>query len=141
MDNDTRCRLLAMAIDTEGCIGFCKYKKTDRQFYPYMSFDNNSERLCEYVRDLALCDNTIYSRKNKRQFFWRPHRDNMLRVIKDMRPFLVVKIGQCDLMIEFFETCYFGHKQRYKTLSTDIIEHRNKLYDEMGKLNNYRGRR
>lgn len=140
MDAETKHRLLALAIDTEGCIGFTKYKLNDRLFYPYLSFDNNSEKLCEYVRDLADCDNIIYSRKNRSQFFWRPHRKDLLRLLSSIQPFLIVKRGQCDLLIEFMEDCYVGVGQRYKTLPSNIISRRNEIYSEMGKLNNYRGR-
>lgn len=67
----------------------------------------------------------------KKQYIWEVNRPDMLRFLKDIHEFLIIKKERCKIAIEFRET--FSKRERYLTEETFNI--RLKLYEKIKHLN------
>lgn len=67
----------------------------------------------------------------KQQYIWEVKRPEMLKFLKNIHPFLVIKKERCEVAIRFRET--FAKRERFLTKETFDI--RQSLYEQMKHLN------
>ena len=130
---------LACALDTEGTIGLHSHNYADRPYSysdPYVSFTNTDKRLVEFFRELIGGFN-VASRKigetrgkkkgHKPVFVFQTSKMSLIyTLLKEVRPYLVGKKRQAELLMEFIEIRnrkgLKGHADRQAKINEEVRE-------------------
>jgi hypothetical protein len=144
MNQGEKLAYLAGIIDGEGSIMLWKSEispKKRGQFNLRVNVSTTDKCLMNWLYENF--GGTIYelnapSRKNKphwkQQYIWQVNRPDILKFLKNIYPFLVIKKERCEVAIRFRET----FEKRERNLSKETYDLRLNLYLQMKHLN-YRG--
>lgn len=112
MNEGEKLAYLAGIIDGEGCIAIDRKKHSDvrKEWMSYavvLSVGNNSFELITWLKDNFGGNITEYVREDKRTYWrWATSEKKTLRnILKQTRPYLVIKKEQADLAISYSEKC------------------------------------
>ncbi|MFH1726221.1 MAG: LAGLIDADG family homing endonuclease [Elusimicrobiota bacterium] len=100
---------LAGLIDGEGTITLTRHHRN--QFpQPRVSISNNSLELLEWVRERLGCGNIIRRSPRKehhgKSYVWQVQlAGSALKVLREIRPYLVLKRRHADLLLEDYKAC------------------------------------
>lgn len=108
---EARWAWLAGFVDADGCISIAKehdYRKGDDYIHyrPALQISNTDEHTMRYIHSWLAVGGMTKHKRRKRQhrqiyhYMLRNHRE-LLQVLLQIRPYLVTKAEQADLVIEF----------------------------------------
>jgi hypothetical protein len=131
---------LAGIIDGEGSLMLWMNKKTKvrGQFNLRVNVSTTDKILMDWL--FENFGGTIYemnapSRKAKshwkQQWIWQVNRPQILQLLKEIYPFLIIKKERCEIAIKFRETFL----KRERSLSKETFDLRFNLYEQMKHLN------
>lgn len=138
---------VAGVIDGEGYIGVAKTKQTgsmrSTRYAGVLIVGNTSRRLIQELVAVFGIGSISYRRGSERKkgfFLWAIQSRNARDVLVRVRPYLVVKRAQADLVIEFvdgFESFKGGRPGKFggQTVSEPEIARRARIYEELRQLN------
>jgi hypothetical protein len=128
-------RVLAMAIDCEGCISITQnLRRKNIEGMLQVDLGNTNITFLLYLCDLTgigiIDPGYKYIDKNwKKSYKWRLRRYEMLKFIIAIEPYLIIKRDQAMIMIEYLE------RRWSKPLSEEDINLRRVMISEMKELN------
>ena len=138
---------LAGIIDGEGCISVRrakpnKFEKSPR-YFATVTVGNTSRPLIERLFEAFSGGSVTYrfaTKTKKACWLWSVRSANALNVVRAVRPYLLVKREQADLLVKFvegFESFKGGRRGRFGAprISSAELERREALYLEMKALN------
>lgn len=128
---DEEKRLLALAIDLEGCIAITK-RKTDR-LMGYVEITNTSMKMLQYIKEIAKIGNIYHCGvgKGNRKPYATWHLGGFAYIkffLEQIKDYLIIKKKQARLMIRF---CEFRLRSPRAPYSEEEME----IYYKMIKLN------
>jgi hypothetical protein len=138
---------VAGIVDGEGYIGIAKTKKTgsmrSTRYAGVLIVGNTSRRLIEELVGAFGVGSVSYRRGGERTkgcFLWAIQSRNARDVLARVRPYLVIKRAQAELVIEFvdgFESFKGGRPGKFggQTVSERELARRSRIYDEIRRLN------
>lgn len=137
--NEASLYYLAGIIDSEGTI---RISKQERYHQIRLFVSNTSEELIDYLQDNYGCRKSgpykSEIERNRNIFLWQCNGKYAIKLITDMKPYLIIKQKQAELAIVAYENAF---KHSYRGGSADnrvpeyTINKREKYYHEMRKLN------
>ena len=141
---------LAGIIDGEGTMyigNFSKNPKTGLPNYQtQMEVVNTEKKLIEWLAQTfgGKCANRtreqIPGKSRKEVFIWRCSGDRLTHLCEILKPYLIIKRRQVDIMLEMRATydrqSYQKGKQGTQQLPIEVLHLRQKLMDEMRALHN-----
>lgn len=137
---ETELAYAAGVIDSDGFIGIgetIRESGTPR-YTTLLTIVNTSTNLMDWLKDL-FGGNVIvrrsYNNNYKTTYYWRMSDDNAAEVLKQVRPYLVIKTRQADLAIKFRQNwkSFRGHD-----VPAEINKYREDTYYIMQALNDDR---
>lgn len=129
MDREWEIGRMAMAIDTDGTIGIRKYQKT---YSVRIGLANTNIKLMEWAVDNF--GGKMPKLKESNNIKWKDSYDWYLtgykayKVIKIIRPYLIIKGKQADLAMEMYEKV---SKWRFRGSYHRMPVHKRKLAEEL----------
>jgi len=138
---------VAGIIDGEGYIGIAKTKKTgsmrSTRYAGVLIVGNTSRRLIAELVTTFGIGSVTYRRGGERKkecFLWAIQSRNARDVLLRVRPYLLVKGAQADLVIDFvegFESFKGGRPGKFggQTVSESELARRSRIYEELRQLN------
>lgn len=127
---------LAAMIDGEGTIGIYKYSK--HSYLVRLQVSNTSEELIDYLKEKYNRNkHGPYKQKEERRkdvFEWKCHSKEAIRLIKQIKPYLVIKREQAQLAIRAWEDT-FRINYRNREIPRYALDKREEYYQQMKKLN------
>jgi len=101
---------IAGFIDGEGCITFIKHmKRDDISWEPKLEITNTDKNVLEWIAE-KIPESSLYYQEEDRNEIWKTRhylrinkRKDLLSILKNVEPYLIVKSEQAKLMIEFLE--------------------------------------
>jgi len=145
--NNETAAYVAGIVDGEGYIGVAKTKQTgsmrSTRYAAVLIVGNTSRRLIEELAYTFGVGSISYRRGGERRkgcFLWAIQSRNAHDVLMRVRPYLVVKRAQADLVIEFvdgFESFKGGRPGKFggQTVSESELVRRSRIYEELRQLN------
>lgn len=146
VDNETAA-YVAGIVDGEGYIGVVKREMTgsmrSTRYAGVLVVGNTSRRLIEALVAAFDIGSVTYRRGGERKkgcFLWAIQSRNARDVLVRVRPYLVVKRAQADLVVEFvdgFESFKGGRPGKFggQTVSDHELGRRSRIYEELRRLN------
>lgn len=138
---------VAGIVDGEGHVGVAKTKQTgsmrSTRYAGVLIVGNTSRQLIEELVAVFGIGSISYRRGSERTkgfFLWAIQSRNARDVLVRVRPYLVVKRAQADLVIEFvdgFESFKGGRAGKFggQTVSERELARRSRIYEELRRLN------
>lgn len=137
---------LAGILDGEGCLRIARSRLRRRpnnspRHWPVLFVGNVSWLLCEYLRQKfggSISTRPATSRHREFYLWALTTREAVLSILTAVRPYLLVKGGQADLLIEFivgFRSHKGGGRGRGRRLSPDELARRERICEEVKALN------
>lgn len=133
---------LAGIIDSDGCIGMFKSRAgiqriKNPRYVLTVTVVNTSQELMNWLVEKIGGTYTARKRSKKEHkltFSWRYDNAKAALLLKDIRPYLIVKRQQADVGIELIDNWKTNHG-RGATTSTEEIGRRDALWERMKFLN------
>jgi len=106
---DTELAWAAGIIDGEGCITITRYGPKGKRHGPYyrgiLKVGNSDPRMIIKLTQMFGCGITLKPAKTNRlpQYIWQKGAHDAVEVLKQVRPYLVNKADQADVLLAFYQ--------------------------------------
>lgn len=132
---ETERAYLAGIVDGEGTITLTRTHR-NRTASPQLSISSTCFDLLDYVRCVTGCGHVTSKKKSlphhRQSWHWQIHSaGNVLRILRDIRPFLRIKAAQADLILSHYKDLTPGNG-RY---SPELLEKKTRLVEIVQRLN------